>query len=457
MDSEKPNFHTTKLLTTWWDLVDHYVLAVMFAVSVASVGLQTTQDRLICIPAVNCSDFARNDSVVRRWKEFRDVLDTCNQSSSLVVLTKMSDRRQYDYIDNECYGKMHLFSMYYSLFFLAEAVLLLAISNFWQKYPNSASALAHCEHLLLEFTKGDILVPKDKEGQKQQQEQQQQQTEQKQAEQKLLKRLKVFEQCYSQKITKFNLSSVTGHYRLRGVVGIIVTIIALLVHAMYSSLSTGFTQCHLDSHVAFSTKHRFFQCTRSMESYFKVGSILHFVLLGLHLFFVFVSFVWSLIGERWGPVYTITSEKRKPRPLTSDGDAASPSGNESTAEGCLLLRCCLAAASSSGHESNGTELTSLTYHKDAPASSSGHESTAHAIERTLLTFTGDAAFLFHFIHKSNYSFLITVIRYLLEEQGKKKESMKKETKKENKQREQLEEETKEQKNDSTSLTCICCR
>ena len=197
--------------------------------------------------------------------------------------------------------------------------------------------------------------------------------------------------------------------------GTIVTIIALLVPAMYSSLSTGFTQCHLDGHVAFSTKHRFFQCTRSMELYFKVGSILHFVLLGLHLLFVFVSFVWSLIGERWGPVYTITSEKRKPRPLTSDGVAAS-------AEGCLLLRCCLAAVSSSGHESNGTDLTSLTHHKDAPASSSGHESTAHAIERTLLTFTGDAAFLFHFIHKSNYSFLITVIRYLLEKEEKKRKA-----------------------------------
>ena len=60
-----------------------------------------------------------------------------------------------------------------------------------------------------------------------------------------------------------------------------------------------------------------------MASYFKVGSILLLVLLGLHLFFV--SFVWSLIGERWGPVYKITSEKR-----TSDGDAASPSEHERT-------------------------------------------------------------------------------------------------------------------------------
>jgi len=365
MDSEKPNFHTTKLLTTWWDLVDHYVLVVMFTVSVASVGFQTTQDRLICIPAVKCSDFARNDSVVRRWSDFSDVSDSCNQSSSLVVLTKMSDRRQYDYVDNECYKKMHWFSAYYSIIFLAEAVILLAISNFWQKYPNSASALAHCEHLLLEFTKGDILVTKDEETQKH-------------AEQKLLKRLKVFKQCYSQKITKFNRSSVTGQYRLRGVVGIIVTMAALLFNAICFPLSTGFTPCHLEGHVAFSTKHRSFQCTRSMGSYFQVGSFLLFILLGLHLFFVCYSFVWSLIGERWGPVYKITSVE----------DAAPPSGDEN----------------------NAIELTSLTSDKDA------------AEEDTLLTYNGDAAFLFHFIHKSNYSFLITVIRYLLEKEEKKRKA-----------------------------------
>ena len=67
----------------------------------------------------------------------------------------------------------------------------------------------------------------------------------------------------------------------------------------------------------------------------------------------------------------------------------------------------------------GSEMCIRDSHKDAPASSSGHESTAHAIERTLLTFTGDVAFLFHFMHKSNYTFLITVIRYLLEEEEKK--------------------------------------
>ena len=338
--SEKPAFHTTKLLTTWWDLVDHYLLAVMFAVSLASVGLQATQDRLICIPAVNCSDFAKNDSVVRNWSEFSNVLDICNGSPSFVVLTKMSDRRQYDYADNECYKKMDRFSAYYSLFFLAEAVILLAISNFWQKYPSSASVLAYCEHLLSEFIKGELLVPTNydsdivicEEGQG---------GKQTPEEQKLFKRLKAFEICYSKEINKYNLGSVTGQYRLRGVVGLIVTIILLAINVSYYFLGARWTQCHLDGHVTFSTKHRFFQCTRSMGTYFYVGSILLIVFLCLHLIFVLGSFLWSVTGERRGPEYEITSNLD-----------------------------------------------------------------------TLLTYKGDAAFLFHFLDKSNYGFLIAVIKYL---------------------------------------------
>ena len=82
------------------------------------------------------------------------------------------------------------------------------------------------------------------------------------------------------------------------------------------------------------------------------------------------------------------------------------------------------SASPSEHEGRAIELTSLTHEKDA------------AEEGTLLKCNGDAAFLFHFIHKSNYSFLITVIKHLLEEEKeKKKESMKKKTKEENKERE----------------------
>ena len=345
MESEKPTFHMTKLLITWWDLVDHYLLAVMFAVSLASVGLQATQDRLICIPAVSCSDLARNDSVVRNRSELSAVLDICNRSPpSFVVLTKMSDRRQYDYADNECYKKMDDFSAYYSLIFLAEAAILLAISNFWQKNPNTASALAHCEHLLSQFIKGEIFVPTGEDSDPGEVEQGQTQEEQ-----KLLKRLKVFEKCYSRSITKYNLTSVAGQYRLRGVVGSIVTIVLLAVNVNYYSLSTERSQCHLDGDVTFSTEPRFFQCTRSMGTYFHVGSIFVIVLLFFHLIFVLASFLWSLTGKRREPQYVITTNMHYP------------------------LRA---------------------YH-------------------------GDAAFFCHCIHKSNFRFLLTVIKDLYDKQEKR--------------------------------------
>ena len=92
----------SKLMTTSWDLSDHFILALLLAVALASVGFQTTHDRLICIPAVDCSDLARNDPVVRKWNEANDVLDICNRSSSYVVLATMPDQRQYDYVDSEC-------------------------------------------------------------------------------------------------------------------------------------------------------------------------------------------------------------------------------------------------------------------------------------------------------------------------------------------------------------------
>ena len=316
MNSEKAK----KLVTTWWDLVDHYLLAVMFALSVVSVVLQATLDRMICIPAVNCSDLARNGSVVPRWSNRSSMLDTCNRSPSVVFLTTMSDRRQYDYVDNECYEKMDRFSSYYSLIFLAETVILQAISNFWLKCPDCANALAHCEHLLSEFITGEfsardeesaLLQPSEKE-----------QREKLKKERELMKRLRIFQAGYSQKITKFELSSFTWQYRLRGVVGLIVTnvFLALTVYEIYHSLRTGWTQCHLDGLVAFSATHRFFQCTRSMGTFFYLGLTLALGLLSLHLIFVSWAFFWSVTGERRGPTYEMSPPLKGT--FQFEGDAA---------------------------------------------------------------------------------------------------------------------------------------
>ena len=297
MNSEKAK----KLVTTWWDLVDHYLLAVMFAVSVASVVLQAALDRLVCIPAINCVDIAKNDSVVRSQSERSSMLDACDRSFSFVFLTTMSDRRQYDYVDNECYEKMDGFSARYSLIFLAETVILLAISNFWLKCPDCINALAHCEHLLSEFITGEF-SPRDEESTLLEPSEEEQRDKLKK-QRKFIKRLRIFQTGYSYRITKFNLSSLTWQYRLRGVMGFIATIVAFLVNAIYYSASTGWTQCYLDGLAKYSATHRFFQCTRSMGTYFHLGSILVISLLFLHSIFVFGSFLWSVTGERRGPTY----------------------------------------------------------------------------------------------------------------------------------------------------------
>lgn len=299
MDLEKAKVGGFKMVTTWWDLVDHHLLAAVLVVSVALVGLQTTQDRLICIPAVHCSDLPRNDSVMHKCRELSNILDTCNRSSSLVVLTTMSDRRQYDYVESECYKKMQRFSAYYSLIFIVEAVILLAISSFWHRCPNSANALLHCEHLLSEYMLGAPTTEENTfvEGEQIPREGQNQEIK------KTVKKLEVFDTNYNKRINKFNLNSVTGQYRLRGVAGTVATVVLLAVNADYYSHSTSFTQCHLDGHVPFSATHRFFQCSRSMEIYFHASSILLICLFSLHLCFVFGSFLWSVSGERLGPYY----------------------------------------------------------------------------------------------------------------------------------------------------------
>ena len=52
------------LCLPWLDIFHHCVLAVMLALSVGSLGLQTTQDQyqLICISSVKCSNVAENNT-----------------------------------------------------------------------------------------------------------------------------------------------------------------------------------------------------------------------------------------------------------------------------------------------------------------------------------------------------------------------------------------------------------
>ena len=276
-DTSKTASQTSKFVITWWDLVDHYLLATMLAISLASIALQTAQDRLICIPAVDC---ARNDSGL------------CNRSPSAAVhLFKMPDRRHYDYIDNECYKEMHWFSAYYSFIFLVETVILLAISNFWQKYPNSANALARCEHLVSEFNKGEILMKASADD--------------------LVDRLNVFSTGYDKSMP---LGGVTKQYRLRGVLGSIVASACLFYNVTNYFRRDRWTQCKLKE-IDYDTelKDSFFQCSRTLAFYFDLSAILFLVFISGHLLLASGSFFWAYccLGSRPSfkrTLWTVNSE-----------------------------------------------------------------------------------------------------------------------------------------------------
>ena len=249
----------SKFVITLWDLVDHYLLATMLAISLASVALQTTQDRLICIPAVDCS---------------RDDSGLCNRSSSDTVhLFKMPDRRHYDYIDNECYSMMGFFSAHYSFIFLVETVILLAISNFWQKYPNSANALARCEHLVSEFNKGEILKNASAND--------------------LVDRLKVFLTGYDKSMP---WGGVTKQYRLRGVLGFIAASACLYFNfASYNNIRMyGWSQCKLEKvHYATKLEGSFFDCSRTVAVYFYFIYALFLFFISGHSLLAVGSFFWA--------------------------------------------------------------------------------------------------------------------------------------------------------------------
>jgi len=309
------NIENKRYLITWWDLVDHYLLAAMLVVSLGSFGLQSSQDRLICLPAVNRSPIAAgNDSA------------PCNRSSSSVVsLFKMPDRRHYDYVDNECYVKMYWFSLYYSLIFFVETLILVVISNYWQKFPNSANAVARCEHLISEYNKGEFLITASAKD--------------------LLKRLEVLLDCYDQEdpeenrqerncieaciIGQMRWSCVTVQYRIRGLCGSLAALGFLVFNGICYGYRHGWNRCNLDDvDYATEVKCSFFQCSRTIGSYFHIATVLFLVFITVHLFLALKSLYWAYFKHdlsKKTPTYIKTNwkiNKEKGRYFNFYGDAA---------------------------------------------------------------------------------------------------------------------------------------
>ena len=144
-------------------------------------------------------------------------------------------------------------------------------SNFWQKYPNSANALARCEHLVSEFNKGKILMRASADD--------------------LINRLKVFLTGYDRNMP---WGGVTKQYRLRGLLGFIVASACLSFNVANYIRRDGWTQCKLKQvHYATELEGSFFQCSRTVEFYIDLSAILFLVFIFGHLLLASGSFFWA--------------------------------------------------------------------------------------------------------------------------------------------------------------------
>ena len=201
----------------------------------------------------------------------------------------------------------------------------MVISNYWQKYPKSANAVARCEHLISEYNKGEFLI-KDS------------------APEELAKRLKVLLDCsnqqtkdkivqqgkcikdFSKTCSKFIIgemrwSLVTVQYRLRGFFGSLFASSFLFNTIFFYINRCEWTRCDLDE-VDYATKLKssFFQCSRTTGYYFHIATILFFVFIAFHLLFTARSLYWALFRQNLSD--------RKPRFVVTDWKNNGKTGKE---------------------------------------------------------------------------------------------------------------------------------
>lgn len=282
-NSEPPS----KLLIPWWDVCIYYATGAMLILSVAAIGLQTTKDGLVCLPAVDCgAAFERNQSV-RNANASYDALNACSnlklpgkeRPSGTVVLTTMEDRRQYDYVDRKCYAQIPIFPQYFSLIFFGETLFLLFISNLWLKYTKTSCTLNHFEHLLSDFNHFELKGCESLANNPQ-----------------LFNtdelKIKVFtfafklfyfkEQYGGREYSHNSICSLTFQYRLRFVAGMLSLVAMLCSNAIFYSQNSIFSQCRLTK-ALFLKGHEQFECTRPIAGHYSVMAVSFMVLLGVNI------------------------------------------------------------------------------------------------------------------------------------------------------------------------------
>ena len=156
-----------RILKPWWDVLTDYLSTVMLIIALAAGAMQVVQGDLICLPAAECIfnlSKVAHDSRNGNIPVSRSFLGTnhsfCQKyyasasrdsRMTVIALTKLEDRRQYDFVDAQCGQEaVHWFASYLPLILFLQAVIFVIVDNFWLKFPKTSSTINHFVKLVFE-------------------------------------------------------------------------------------------------------------------------------------------------------------------------------------------------------------------------------------------------------------------------------------------------------------------
>ncbi|KAM4677807.1 volume-regulated anion channel subunit LRRC8D-like isoform 2-T2 [Discoglossus pictus] len=126
-----------KALKPWWDVLMDYFLVLMVMVSFFSATLLLTMDKVVCMPMTTKSLNNKSSELLRVGETF------LAPRRDIGLFTNL-DYQQYMYVSVVCYNKVVPWrSKYFPYLALVNTLLLLVSSNFWFKYPKTASKVDH--------------------------------------------------------------------------------------------------------------------------------------------------------------------------------------------------------------------------------------------------------------------------------------------------------------------------
>ena len=156
-----------RILKPWWDVFTDYLSAVILIIALSAGAMQVLQGDLICLPAAECnfnlskvahdskngsipvstSFLGTNHSFCQKYYASA----TRDSRMTVIALTKLEDRRQYDFVDAQCGQEaVHWFASYLPFILFLQAVILVIVDNFWLKFPKTSSTIDHFVKLVLE-------------------------------------------------------------------------------------------------------------------------------------------------------------------------------------------------------------------------------------------------------------------------------------------------------------------